>query len=111
MAKFIVEGPRPDWRSGVDPSAVRSRRCSPPPATSSCWGSRLDDVDLYRPIIDMYVSVIKSAVTDGMTRRFVVAGGGTVAEIDAADLPGPDQTPLRAHFDSKSWHSTRAWPR
>ena len=29
-----------------------------------------------------------------MTRRFVVASGGTVAEIDAADLPGPDQTPL-----------------
>ena len=45
-----------------------------------------------------------------MTRRFVVASGGTVAEIDAADLPEPDQTRLRGHFDSKSWHSTRTWP-
>ena len=29
-----------------------------------------------------------------MKRRFVVAGGGIVTEVDAADLPEPDRSPL-----------------
>jgi hypothetical protein len=40
-----------------------------------------------------------------MKRRFVVASGGTVAEIDAADLPEPDQTVARCdcgHYDCGS---------